>query len=130
MIAVGGALGAVSRFAVTEIMQYFFGAGFPWGTLTVNLVGAFAIGVLFHLIPDQHIPVGIKYMLTIGFLGAFTTFSTFSMETFEFWSAGERLAAVIYVLASNVGGLSLAWAGYKLGHYLFRSNVPFDISPF
>ncbi len=118
-IAVGGMIGALARFATSNILQDWMGPGFAWGTLAVNLAGAFLIGVGYHLAVDVHVSWPIKFMLITGFLGAFTTFSTFSLEVVEFFRDGKWLTGVTYILVSNIGGIGMAFAGFRLGHALF-----------
>lgn len=123
-IAAGGMVGAVARFALSNVLQDAIGPGFAWGTLAVNLLGAFLIGIGYHLAVDIHISGPMKFMLLTGFLGAFTTFSTFSLEVVEFIRAGEPWNALGYVLASNLGGIGLAFAGFGVGHLIFsRASI-------
>jgi fluoride exporter len=84
---------------------------FPSGTLAVNLAGCFAIGFAGSLIGNPD----LRLAVITGFLGGFTTFSAFSLETLTLWRNGAAAAAVIYVLASNLGGLAAAWAGWRAG---------------
>ena len=111
LVAAGGALGSVLRYAVSVLMVASLGAGFPWGTLAVNVLGSTAIGALAAL----GVEGGWRLLLVTGLLGGFTTFSAFSLETALLW---ERVwwLALIYVLASVVLGL----AGFALGYGLLR----------
>lgn len=118
-IAVGGMIGAVARFVVSTLLQDTIGPGFAWGTLAVNLLGAFLIGIGYHLVVDVHVSGPVKFMLVTGFLGAFTTFSTFSLEVVDFCRDGAWWTALGYVLASNIGGIGLALAGFGVGHLIF-----------
>lgn len=116
-IALGGALGAVARFAVGNAVAALFGRVFPWGTLTVNLVGSVCIGACFLLIvQNEDVRREWESVATVGFLGAFTTFSTFSLETLLLVEAGRLLGAAAYVLAS----VGLCVAGCALGMRLAR----------
>jgi CrcB protein len=115
-IAIGGAAGAIARYALSEVVKHATGAGFPWGTLCVNLLGCFLIGLAFHLVTLPAVPSGLKFMIVIGFLGAFTTFSTFSLENINMLRDGEFTRAGLYILVSNVGGIALAFAGFMIGH--------------
>ncbi|MEM1032073.1 MAG: fluoride efflux transporter CrcB [Myxococcota bacterium] len=122
MVAGGGALGALGRYGVT---QWTRGRGdFPWGTLTVNVVGSFLLGVLMGLALSGHLGRGMRAALATGFCGAFTTFSTFSYETLALVRDGRLGRAGANVGASLVlgglgvvGGLALAqWvSGGDLG---------------
>ena len=109
-IAMAGGAGSLCRYllwrAVTEP-----GTGFPAGTLTVNILGCFFIGLMAKLVNDEV----LRLTLITGFLGGFTTFSAFSMETFQLFRNGMAVTAVWYVTASNVGGMAAAWAGWRVG---------------
>ncbi len=108
-IALGGALGALGRHFVGSLMLHWLGTSFPWGTLAVNIVGSFAMGALVETMalvwsPSQE----LRALLTVGFLGAFTTFSTFSLDFYVVLQRGEIGLASIYLLASvslSIGGL-------------------------
>ena len=121
MLAGGGAFGALGRYVLTEFIQPRLHARFPdlplaWGTLTVNYLGCFLIGLALHLISKTGpIPHEARFLFVVGFLGAFTTFSTFSLETLNLLRDGDYLIAVVYVLASVLGGLALVAAGMMLG---------------
>lgn len=118
-IAIGGMIGAVARFVISSVLQDVIGPGFAWGTFIVNLTGAFLIGMSYHLAVDVHISAPVRFMLITGFIGAFTTFSTFSLEVVEFCRDGAWWTAAIYVVASNVGSIGLAFAGFGFGHLMF-----------
>ena len=115
-IAVGGGAGAIARYALSEGVKHLTGAGFPWGTLCVNLLGCFLIGLAIHLVTLPAVPLGLDYIIVIGSLGAFTTFSTFSLENINMLHDGEFSRAGLYVLVSNIAGIGLAFAGYLIGH--------------
>lgn len=118
-IAFGGALGALARYALTEAMQKWLGSGFAWGTLSVNLLGCFLIGLAFHAMSSVGaLPHEVRFLAVVGFLGAFTTFSTFSLETVNFLRDGQFTVAAGYVLTSNLIGVGLCFAGLKTGHWL------------
>ena len=108
-IALGGALGAVARHLVGAQMLHLFGSRIPWGTLTVNIVGSFVMGVLVELMALKiEVPQEMRAFLTVGVLGGFTTFSAFSLEVALLYERGDPLLAGLYVLvsvAASVGGL-------------------------
>ncbi|MBN1554974.1 MAG: fluoride efflux transporter CrcB [Phycisphaerae bacterium] len=118
-IALGGALGATARYGLTEGVQKWLGPGFAWGTLSVNLLGCFGIGFLFHGIASiGTLPHEVRFLAVVGFLGAFTTFSTFSLEVVNFLRDGQYATAAGYVLLSNVVGVGLCFAGWRTGHWI------------
>jgi CrcB protein len=115
-IAIGGAIGACLRFAISEWMLHLFGRAFPFGTLLVNILGSFVIGLLYGLLLTEQIaPNPWRIFVGIGVLGAFTTFSTFSMDTVLLLQQGDWPKAVVNVVLNVVLCLTLAWLGLKLG---------------
>lgn len=118
-IAIGGAVGSVLRYLVSIGTHALLGRGFPYGTLTVNIVGSFAMGLLYILLIERlSESVELRALLLIGLLGAFTTFSTFSIETYNLLESGELLKAALNVLLSVVICLFAAWAGIIIGRQL------------
>ncbi|MFV0276492.1 MAG: fluoride efflux transporter CrcB [Parahaliea sp.] len=113
-IALGGAGGAVSRYLVSSWVQRVWELSWPLGTLLVNALGSFIIGLLFVLIERQLIHSDWRAVLMVGFLGAFTTFSTFSLETINLVEAGNYAAALAYVAASATLCVAVAGAGVWL----------------
>lgn len=102
-IAVGGALGALSRFWATNLANILFGSDFPYGILIVNIAGSFAIGIVFILLVERSLlPTFWGAGLMVGFLGAFTTFSTFSLQALGLLESGRFLAAAIYIAGSVI----------------------------
>jgi len=118
-IALGGAVGAVMRYTVSNGIHALLGRGFPYGTLTVNVLGSLVMGFLYiFLIERLSNNLALRASLMIGFLGAFTTFSTFSIETFNLLENGEAFKALINILISVVLCLLAAWAGVIIGREL------------
>lgn len=114
-IALGGALGALGRYGVANLAAAAFGRVFPFGTLTVNVVGSLAIGALFVLVvQNEAVRREWESVLTVGFLGAFTTFSTFSLETLLLLQSGRLGAAMAYVGTSVVLCVGACGLGMKL----------------
>ena len=114
-VALGGALGAVTRYGASLASAKAFGTAFPWGTLLINVLGSLALGYLAVTMAQRAAPETVRALWTVGFLGALTTFSTFSMETVALWEAGYTTRALLYVGASVVLGvvgaaLGAAWA--------------------
>ncbi len=100
-IALGGALGAVSRFWAVNLTSLWLGDEFPYGILIVNILGSLAIGIVFVFFVERALlPAAWRSAVMIGFLGAFTTFSTFSLQTLGLLEAGRFLAASVYIISS------------------------------
>ena len=111
-IAFGGAFGAVARHFIELWSGMVLGDGFPWGTLMVNVVGCFAMGVLVELMALAWLPsVEMRAFLTVGILGALTTFSTFSLDIAVLHDRGETLLAASYVLVSVVASIVAIFVG-------------------
>ena len=116
LVMLGGSLGAASRYAVSLLTARLFGPQFPYGTMVVNLAGCFLIGPLSALPePPRLLTPDVRLLLTTGYLGAPTTFSTFSLETVNAGRAGLTLQSLTNILINNLGGLSLTWLGLRLG---------------
>jgi CrcB protein len=116
LIAVFGALGAMSRYAVDGWVSNTARGQFPWGTLAVNLAGSFALGILVELTTSRLLPhPNWRIALGIGFLGAFTTFSTFTYESVRLVEDSAYALALFNVVAMTTLGLTAAAAGLLLG---------------
>lgn len=119
-IAFGGSLGAVARFMAARAVYRFTGTFFPWGTLVVNVLGCLVIGFLYDLFERTTLSPEMKSFCTIGFLGAFTTFSTYSIETLNLFRDGEFKLGAANMIASNVLGIIAAIFGLMASRVLFR----------
>jgi CrcB protein len=119
-VAAGGAIGACLRFGITQLMVLLLGRHFPYGTLIVNVVGSFIIGVAYALISHGHVADHpLKPLLMVGILGALTTFSSFALDTVVLAQQGAYLKALL-----NVGlNLFLCLAMVALGMQLVASRV-------
>jgi len=107
LVAVGGAIGSLLRYYVGQWALKLMGPAFPWGTLTVNVVGCFVIGLFTELIARKfNASVELRLLLVTGFLGGFTTFSAFSLDAISLFERGEAVAGGVYIAASV--GLSMA----------------------
>ena len=120
IIAMGGAMGALSRHLVNGYITNLIGGGFPWGILTVNIVGSILLGAVVEITGNASaIDSDLKTFLTVGVLGAFTTFSTFSLDVVEFFEKGFWLMGLVYVFAS----LALAVGGLVAGMCVTRGLI-------
>lgn len=107
LVAIGGALGALARFGVSSLLPT---RAFPWHTLLANLAGAFALGAL---VLDHGAEHRARLFIAVGFLGAFTTLSTYSAETVDLWRSGHAGLALANVLGNGLGGPVMAFIGWK-----------------
>lgn len=117
-IALGGAAGALLRYTVSGVTYKYVGTFLPWGTLAVNMIGCFAIGLLWQVFEVIGSAPNSRAFIFIGLLGSFTTFSTFGLESFNLLREGEVGNAVINIVLSNVLGLAFVFAGFILSRYL------------
>jgi len=118
-VAIGGAVGSILRYLISKYSQSFLGISFPIGTLLVNLIGTFLIGFFFsYLVEKIAINPYVRGMLITGFLGGFTTFSTFSYESLTLLREGELLKFILYFVGTNLLGISGTFLGYKIGEAL------------
>jgi CrcB protein len=120
-IAFGGACGAVLRFLVSSGVYQWLGRGFPYGTLTVNVLGSFLIGLLTEVLVLQRIAITMEYRsaILVGLFGSFTTFSTFSLETLFLIEQGNLLKAALNILISVCACVFAVWIGLLAGRGLF-----------
>jgi CrcB protein len=112
MIAIGGSLGAIARYEVATMIQAHIPAGFPWGTFVVNVSGCLVMGLVTTLLTER---LGAnpawRFLVPIGFIGAYTTFSTFELEAFRANTEGAWLIGGAYIVGSVVAGYLALWAG-------------------
>ncbi len=114
-VALGGACGASLRFYISQLVLNWLGKGFPFATLMVNITGSFIMGLLYQLIEHEILDINVhRTLIGIGFLGAFTTFSTFSLDSLLLIQQGDLLKAALNVLLN----VSLCIAAAGLGLYL------------
>ncbi len=120
MIALGGALGAMGRYAVSGWTYQMLGESFPYGTLAVNLIGCLLLGVVQQIGDTTNlISQETRIAVAVGFLGAFTTYSTFGFETLRQLEAGSFLPAITNVTAHLLMGLLAVWLGMTLVRLLW-----------
>jgi len=119
MVFVGGGLGAAARYWLSGLVYQRFGGNFPSGTLAVNIVGCVLIGLMMSALEDRFVLYpSLRIFLTIGILGGFTTFSSFSFETIALLRDGEVLYASANVVLSVMMCLGGTWLGFSLGRML------------
>lgn len=121
VIALGGGAGALSRYGLSTFINQAAGTIFPAGTLFVNVAGSFVIGFCFHLFDHTMVPSDVRAFLTIGFLGAFTTFSTYSLETMNLIRDGEFKLGLMNVVMNNIFGFGLLIAGMVCSNYFLKA---------
>ena len=116
LVFIGGGIGSVARYTVTTIAKNFTTINFPFGTLTVNIFGSFLMGIITSLIASKFFADSepIRLFLAVGFLGGFTTFSSFSMETLTLLEKHEILYAFANIAANMTFGLLAAYCGVML----------------
>lgn len=123
-IALAGMAGVLLRYYLSSWIDARSGGAFPWGTVGVNLVGCFLAGCLFQLLVERTVAGAAavdprtRDALLIGFLGGFTTFSAYSVQTLTLLRDSQWLSAGLNVGLSNLGGIALAWLGYSLARSL------------
>ena len=118
-LAVAGAIGTLARYGLSGVVYRVTGANFPWGTLVVNLTGCFLAGVFWRLF-EYRWPVSgeTRIVILVGFMGAFTTFSTYILETSEFIRTAEWLNVAGNILLQNGLGVIALFAGITLGRFI------------
>jgi CrcB protein len=115
LVGVAGAAGALTRYAIAVVVGV---RSFPWATLAINLTGSFLLGLLLTVGIEREWSETTIVPLAVGFLGAYTTYSTFSYETFTLFRADRTTAAVLYIGVSLAGGLTAAALGYLVARRL------------
>jgi len=118
-IAIGGAVGSVLRFMLSTSVHRLMGKDFPYGTLTVNVLGSLLMGFLFIMLVERQISsVELRSGILFGVLGAFTTFSSFSFETLALMESGDWVKALVNVFVSVSACLLATWIGLGIGRQL------------
>jgi CrcB protein len=113
LIALAGLVGTLVRYWLAGFVARQYGETFPWGTLTVNLVGSFLAGAMYYLAQERFLmSPTLRTIIFIGLLGGFTTFSSYGLQTFTLLRDGQIGLATLNVAVSNVLGLLMVWAGY------------------
>jgi|SRR5579883_509692 CrcB protein len=119
VVGLGGFLGAIARFWLGGVISNRMGSRFPYGTFVINISGSFLIGLILTLLAEKtHWSPNWRYLIPIGFIGAYTTFSTFEYEIFRSFQDGEMLIALLNVTLSVVVGFVSVWCGVIAGRIL------------
>ena len=120
MIAIGGAIGAIARYQIAAMVQARIPVGFPYGTFVVNVTGCLIMGFVTALLAERLVVhPNWRFLIPIGFIGAYTTFSTFELETFRAVSEGAWWVAGANVAGSVAAGYLALWAGFVIARLLF-----------
>lgn len=118
-VATGGSIGSLLRFLLTGYVYQWLGRGFPWGTLVVNVIGSLLMGFLFFMFTERvMINADLRSAILIGGLGAFSTFSTFSIETLNLIESGATILALANVLLSVILCVCAVWVGMFLARVI------------
>jgi fluoride exporter len=118
-VALGGALGALARYLVDRFIEAREVGLFPWGTFTINVSGCVVVGAVVSALVDRHhTPAWLRIGLVMGVLGGYTTFSTFSQETFDLFREGRGGIALIYSVASVAFGVCAVFVGSRIGRVI------------
>ena len=119
-VLLGGAVGSLSRYGLSRLVQQTSGSIFPYGTLAVNLIGCFFIGFCFEIAERFSFAPSLRLLIFVGFFGGFTTFSSFGLETVKLLQDGEWKNAFGNVLISNIGGITLVFIGIIASRLLLK----------
>jgi fluoride exporter len=119
LIGLAGFVGTLGRYWLSGIVARRYGETFPFGTLAVNLIGCFLVGLLFYVMQERFlVDQNVRTIILIGLLGGFTTFSSLGLQTFTLLQDGEFGLAAANLGVSNLIGLFMVWAGYTLARVL------------
>lgn len=122
-VAFGGIIGALLRYITSILAAHWWGADFPWGTLTVNIVGSFIIGFLWQWFERYTVTANVRLLIFVGILGAFTTFSSYTLDSLRLFQLGRVMPALLNVVGSNVLGLTAVYLGTLTARHLLH-HIP------
>jgi CrcB protein len=117
-VAIGGAIGSLGRYIVALLVEKISLVNFPIATFFANITGCLLIGFFWNYFDRLHVSNEFRLFVFTGFLGGYTTFSTFARESMQFFKAGEPLHALGYILASNIAGLAAVALGFIISQRL------------
>lgn len=120
LISAGGCLGAVARYLLSRFISYSVSGLFPWGTFIINITGSFAIGFIFDMTERFAFSSDIRSFFAIGFLGAYTTFSTYALENVNLARDGEVKLMLGNIFLSNIAGIAAVVCGIYASRFIFR----------
>lgn len=123
LLMTGGALGTFFRYLISGLPHKYTDIVFPWGTLLVNVSGAFIIGLIWGIFEERGISPHIRTFIFIGFLGGFTTFSTFALETLNLFKEGAIKLAFVNILANNLLCIIMVFGGFFLAKGLLNLKL-------
>jgi len=115
VVGIGGFLGAVARYVLGTYIGSRYGVRFPYGTFVTNMSGCFLIGLILTLLARTTASPYLRYLIPIGFIGAYTTFSTFEYETLRAVQDGQAVTGLLNVVLSVIVGYAAVWAGTAIG---------------
>jgi CrcB protein len=111
LLLAGGGIGTVARYIVSDYTHKYYLGNFPLGTLAVNMLGSFIIGILWGLFDSENMSHGLRVFLFIGILGGFTTFSSYALDSYNMFKDGEMKLALLNVMANNVLSIGMVLVG-------------------
>ena len=120
LLLTGGAIGTLARYSLSGLAQKLTAGTFPLGTLVVNLVGSFIIGLIWGLWEDSQIQSNTRTFIFVGVLGGFTTFSSFMLESLNLFRDGDTKMALLNILAQNILGIVLVFLGFIVARSLVK----------
>lgn len=119
LLAIAGAAGTLARYALAGLIQRLCGTSFPWGTLAINVIGCLLFGFVWSIADERMlISPQARIVILTGFMGAFTTFSTYAFETVQMLSDAEWLRAIGNVALENIVGIAAVFAGFAVGRFV------------
>ena len=120
LIFTGGGIGACLRLWFGNLIAQKAPSSLPYGTLSVNLIGCFVLGLVYFYMQHKYYSEDIRNFLIVGLIGGFTTFSTFTLENIQMLQTKQYLSCIIYILISVVGGMVALWLAYQFSKILFN----------